>query len=123
MVRRAQRDRDNRAAPYTLPLFDGEVSGRRRYLTSARRLFSTPLEMALHIYWSSGVEAHALGALAARTELPDQRRALTELQQMEERQKALAAYLLETIWRIKVPGSPKAVADTAGDDIDSGSVA
>jgi hypothetical protein len=79
--------------------------------------------MALHIYWSSGVEAHALGALAARTELPDQRRALTELQQMEERQKALAAYLLETIWRIKVPGSPKTVADTAGDDIDSGSVA
>jgi hypothetical protein len=65
--------------------------------------------MALHIYWSSGVDAHALGALAARTELPDQRRALADLQRMEERQKALAAHLLETIWRIKVPGSAKLV--------------
>lgn len=78
------------------------------------------MHLVLHIYWSAGVEAHALSSLAARTPYPDQRRALWELQkleeQREEQRKELAARALQTIWRVKLPASPTRPDDEGSTD-------
>ncbi|SRR6266511_3077609 len=89
----------------TLPLFaDGRMS-EVHPRAERRQLKRDPLDLVLHVYWSAGVEAHALGALARGIQYPDQRRALHKLQRLEEQRKALAARLLETVWRVRLPGS------------------
>ena len=96
---------------WTLPLFpdERELEPDSRAETRQRKRDSRGL--VLHVYWSAGIEAHALGALARNTRHPDEKRALQDLQRLEEERKALAAQLLETVWRVSLPGSPIANPD------------
>jgi hypothetical protein len=89
----------------TVPLFGAAVDFRETP-TPRRRNGRSPRDLVLHIYWSGGVEAHALGSLAARTPYPDQQRALWDLQTLEVERKELAAQTLEAIWGVKLPRSP-----------------
>lgn len=106
---RAPRRSPSDDRPQTLPLF-GELSragpGSRR---APRPGPSKPSDLAMHIYWSASLEAHALGSMALSTPYPDQRRALVELQAMEEQRKGLARLLLERVWDIELPGPSSAV--------------
>src|SRR5436853_538831 len=88
----------------TLPLFEVAPSALGPPSRS-RRKEQRPLDLVLHIYWSASIEAHALGSLAARTPYPDQARALSELRRLEEQRKEVAAQILETIWRVKLPAA------------------
>jgi hypothetical protein len=108
------RRRASGATVQTLPLFGGKLSELPSGQSASLRRFSTPMELALHIYWSAGVEAHALGALALQTVYPDQRRALLQLQGLEERRKALAARLLEQVWRVTLQRSSEGMAADPG---------
>jgi len=90
----------------TLPLFESEIRSVETAPQMGRRRQPSALEQALHVYWSAGVEAHALGALARSAAYPDEQRALMELHRMEEQRKDLAARLLETVWRVRLPHSP-----------------
>ncbi len=102
----------------TLPLFDSEDRPPER-ASQARRKDRSALEQTLHVYWSAGVEAHALGALARSAAYPDERRALLQLQRIEEDRKALAATLLQRIWQLELPGSSDAVETQTGAPRDS----
>ena len=93
----------------TLPMFDGQDRPPEP-ASLAQRTERSALEQTLHIYWSAGLEAHAVGALARSAPYPDERRALLQLQRMEEDRKALAARLLQTIWRLDLPGQADAAA-------------
>jgi len=106
----------------TLPLFDKEDRPAEG-APQARRKQRSALEQTLHVYWSAGVEGHALGALARRAAYADEQRALLQLQRMEEDRKALAATLLQTIWRVELPGSSTAVEPRTGAPWDSSLVA
>jgi hypothetical protein len=102
----------------TLPLFEREI----RSLGAAPQMGRhkderTPLDQVLHVYWSASVEAHALGALARNATYPDERRALLELQRIEEERKDLAARFLETVWGVQLPGSRDAAGH--GDELGS----
>ena len=101
----------------TLPLFDSEVDSLERTPSARRRSEQSPLDLVLHAYWSGGVEAHALGSLAARTPYPDQQRALWDLQRLEVQRKELATQTLEAIWGIKLPVSPYMLEPVPGPEM------
>ena len=90
----------------TLPLFETATGSPQGIRSVSRRKEQSPLNLVLHIYWSAGLEAHALGAMAARAPYPDQQRALWELQKLEEERKELAARSLEAIWQVRLPAFP-----------------
>jgi hypothetical protein len=91
--------------PFTLPLFDpplrivGPRSNGRPPSPSA------PRDLALHVYWSAGLEGHALGSLASEASDRDEERALRELQSLEYEVKEAAARLLGEVWQLKLPGA------------------
>ena len=90
--------------PYTLPLFDPPLGPPRAPGLRRRRMLSSPRELALHIYWSAGLEGHALGSLAAETTNRDEQTVLRELQRLEYEVKETAASLLSEVWQVKLPG-------------------
>jgi hypothetical protein len=79
---------------HTLPLFETPTIPPQAARSVNRRKEQSPLNLVLHIYWSAGLEAHALGAMAARAPYPDQQRALWELQKVEDERKGRAARVL-----------------------------
>ncbi len=89
---------------HTLPLFGEPDSTPAAPARLQTRRDPAPLELVLHVYWSAALQAHALGSAASQTRYPDQRRALRELQRLEDR-KELAASLLEAIWLVCLPAS------------------
>jgi len=90
----------------TLPLFDSD-QGQDDVVKKARTSQPGPRDLLLHIYWSAGLEAHALGAAAASTPYLDQRRALVELQELEMDCQDRAARTLLTQSGISLPGAPR----------------
>jgi hypothetical protein len=96
-------ERSAQEALSTLPLF-GEPRGPRIPLERSPRPMA-PMALALHAYWSASVEAQALFAAAAHTELPSERRALLALQRIELGRKETARRLLREVWRVKIPGA------------------
>src|SRR6266513_585940 len=92
----------------TLQLFEREIRSLGTAPQAGRHKEErSPLDQVLHVYWSASVEAHVLEALARTAAYPDERRALLELQRIEEERKDLAARILETVWRVHLPGSPR----------------
>ena len=91
--------------PFTLPLFDRPFLPTGAATRGQRRGEpSSPLDIVLHIYWSAGLEGHALGSRAAETTNPDEQRALRELQTVEYELKEAAARLLMEVWQLRLPG-------------------
>ena len=86
-----------KAAAITLPLFG---NGTSPLAAPPRRPRMSPLDLALHVYWWAGLEAHALGAAAVTAVLPSERRALGALQQLDLTRKETARRLLEGVWEI-----------------------
>ena len=106
----------------TLPLFEdcpASVEAPGRPAPPPDRIV---LDQILHVYWSAGVEAHVLAALARKTPFPDERDALLQLLRLDEQRKALAAKFLETIWRVSLPSSGAAAPAPDGEE-DSASAA
>ena len=98
------REKAGRYRAFTLPLFDPATEPQRALTPRHRRpSLSSPREQALHIYWSAGLEGHALGSLALATPHPDERRALRELQGLEYEVKEAAARLLRDVWQLHLP--------------------
>jgi hypothetical protein len=93
-----------RLAAVTLPLFgESEARGEK-----PRRGQMPPSALALHIYWSASVEAQALGAAAVAAALPAERRALLELQKIEQERKEAARRLLQHVWGVRIAASASA---------------
>jgi hypothetical protein len=100
-------------APLPLSLF-GEAAAPGSARSRPRKpLASTPQDLALHIYWSASLEAHALGSLARQTPHPDEQRALGELQRLQQDVKETAACFLAALSDVRLPpaSDPDPLAD------------
>jgi hypothetical protein len=67
----------------------------------------------MHVYWSAGLEAHALGAAASAAAFPSERKALLELQALELRRKEAARRLLADVWRLEIAGTSEGTVQAA----------
>jgi hypothetical protein len=102
---REAREAEPSFCPSPLPLFDPPLASKPAGRKPRRKAPSSPQELALHVYWSAGLEGHVLGSLAAETINLDEQRALRELQILEYQVQEAAARLLDEVWRINLRGT------------------